>query len=135
MSARVARCACGDLQATLEGEPDFVIACHCLECQRRTGSAFGVGAYYPRERVAPAGAYQTYARQGSSGRGLRFHFCRRCGGTIFWELDIRPQHYGIAVGALGDPAFRAPLRSVWEETRHPWVGFDCEIGRYPRQVT
>lgn len=135
MSARVARCACGDLQATLAGDPDFVVACHCLECQRRTGSVFGVGAYYSRERITSAGTYRTYSRPGSTGSALHFHFCERCGSTVFWELEVRPQHIGVAVGALGDPAFSAPVRSVWEETRHSWVEFGCEIGRYPRQVT
>ncbi len=135
MTVRVARCACGVLQAALTGEPDFVVACHCLECQRRTGSAFGVGAYYSRANVTPNGPSRTYTRPGSSGSALHFHFCEHCGSTVYWELGLRPQHIGVAVGALGDPGFRAPIRSVWEETRHPWVEFACDLNRYPAQVT
>lgn len=134
MTVRIARCACGELQAALAGEPDFVVACHCLECQRRTGSVFGVGAYYSRASVTPTGPCRTYSRAGSSGRALHFHFCERCGSTVYWELELRPQHIGVAVGALGDPGFRAPIRSVWEKTRHPWVEFACELDGYPEQV-
>ena len=135
MSSKNARCACGGLQAALSGGPDFVVACHCLECQRRTGSVFGVGAYFPRAAVKPLGNYRTYCRTGSSGHEVRFHFCERCGSTVFWDLDIRPHHIGVAVGTIGEPSYPHPIRSVWEETRHSWVEFTCELGRYPRQVT
>lgn len=135
MSDRIARCACGDLQVALTGDPDVVVACHCLECQRRTGSVFGVGAYFPLARVTSSGPYRTYSRQGTSGHALHFHFCERCGSTVFWHLDVRPQHVGVAVGALGDPGFRLPVRSVWEETRHSWVEFTCELSRHPRHAT
>lgn len=135
MSDRIARCACGDLQVVLTGEPDVVVACHCLECQRRTGSVFGVGAYFPLASVTSSGPYRTYSRPGASGHALHFHFCERCGSTVFWHLDIRPHHIGVAVGALGDPDFRWPVRSVWEETRHSWVEFACELSHHPRHVT
>lgn len=134
MNTAVARCACGDFTVTVTGAPDFVMACHCLECQRRTGSVFGVAGYYPRSAVTPAGDYRTYSRPGNSGKSLHFHFCGRCGSTVFWELDLRPTHVGVAVGAMGNPGFTAPARSVWEETRHPWVDFGCELARFPRQL-
>jgi len=66
---------------------------------------------------------------------LHFHFCGRCGSTVFWDLESRPNHIGVAVGAISDPGFQMPTRSVWEDTRHAWVEFACEIDHYPRQVT
>jgi len=38
--------ACGELQVVVTGEPDVAVACHRLECQRRTGSVFGARAYF-----------------------------------------------------------------------------------------
>ena len=49
--ARTAYCSCGALRLDVSGEPDAVVACHCGECQRRTGSVFDVGAYYKKEHV------------------------------------------------------------------------------------
>jgi len=37
----IAHCCCGSLRAGATGEPALVAACHCMECQRRTSSAFG----------------------------------------------------------------------------------------------
>ena len=48
---RIAHCACGWLRATCAGEPVRSSVCHCLECQRRTGSAFGSNATYAGDQV------------------------------------------------------------------------------------
>lgn len=121
---RTARCACGALQVEATGEPKFVVACHCIECQRRTGSVFGVGAYYPKAQIAASGASKTFVRNGQEGRKLRIHFCPDCGTSVWWEADMRPDFIGVAVGAFGDPQFPVPLRSVWEQSRHPWLQFE-----------
>jgi hypothetical protein len=121
---RIARCCCGGLQVEASGEPSFIVACHCTECQRRTGSVFGVGAYYPKAQISPSGTSKTHIRDGQDGRKLRLHFCPDCGTTVYWETDLRPDHFGVAVGAFADPQFPVPIRSVWEENRHPWIGFE-----------
>src|SRR5882757_1316899 len=130
---RTARCCCGGLQAETTGEPSFVSACHCQACQRRTGSVFGVGAYFPRTQVRTEGASKLYVRDGQDGRKLRMHFCPDCGTTVYWEADFRPDHVGIAVGAFADPDFPAPVRSVWEENRHAWLRFEHGPPGFARQ--
>ena len=121
---RLARCACGQLRVTAQGDPEIVVACNCTECQRRTGSPFGVGAYYRRDRVSPIeGRSSLHARTAPSGRSLVNHFCPNCGTTVYWTLEMRPEHYGIAVGCFADPAFPPPVRAVWAEGKHDWVSF------------
>jgi hypothetical protein len=80
---RNAHCSCGALRVEVSGEPDAVVACHCGECQRRTGSVFGVGAYFKKDHVRSEGPYKTYIRDGQDGRKVRNHFCRTCGTTVF----------------------------------------------------
>lgn len=120
-ASRTAACACGQLRIVCHGEPLRVSVCHCLDCQRRTGSAFGVAAFYPRSAVRPEGRRQTTRRLADSGRGLTFHFCPECGGTVFWEPEFRPDSIAVAVGAFADPAFPMPEKVVYEERAHPWV--------------
>ena len=133
-TTRTARCACGTLTAQTIGDPEFVVACHCLECQRRTGSVFGVGAYYPTAKVTIAGTFNVYVRDGQAGRKLRFRFCPTCGTTVFWDVDLRPGYMGVAVGAMGDPGFPPPTRSVWEQSRHPWVACGHDVPRFDQQA-
>jgi hypothetical protein len=63
-----ARCTCGAIALSLPEPSRLVVACHCLDCQRRTGAPFGV-----------------------------------------------------AVGAIADPTYPAPARSVFEQSKHGWV--------------
>lgn len=118
---RTARCACGSLVAECAGEPARVMTCSCTECQRRTGSAFGIGAYYSKGQVQVRGAATQYQRSSDAGRGLVLHFCPTCGSTIYWSLEVFPDMYGVAVGAFADPAFPAPAFAVYTQTQHEWV--------------
>jgi hypothetical protein len=54
-------------------------------------------------------------------RTVTNHFCPDCGGTVYWTLDLRPKHIGIAAGSFTDPAFAAPSRAVWTQHKHEWV--------------
>jgi len=105
-----------------QGEPVRVSMCHCLECQRRTGSAFGVQAWYSRDQVQPAeGTVKRYARVAESGRTVNFGFCPECGGTVFWEAELRPGLIAVAVGTFADPSFEKPSLSGWERMQHLWT--------------
>ena len=130
---RIAHCCCGSLRAAATGEPALVAACHCMECQRRTGSPFGVSSYFSKEQVRTEGPSKIYVRGSDSGRKLELHFCSNCGSTVFWYAEFVPDLIGIAFGAFADPSMPRPIVSVWETTRHPWVSFDPEPNRFERQ--
>ena len=132
---RMARCSCGKLQVEARDEPKFVVACHCMECQRRTGSVFGVSAYFAKGQISIHGVSSLYVREGQDGRKLRLHFCPECGSSVYWEAEIRPEYFGVAVGAFADPEFPVPVRSVWEQSRHPWLSFGHEPDRFIDQST
>ena len=127
MTTRLASCSCGQLTATVEGDPIRVSVCHCLACQRRTGSVFGVQARFPREAVTTAGTGRNYTRTGDAGGRCRFTFCPDCGATVFYSLVGQDEFIGIPVGAFADPAFPGPGISVYEERMHGWVTMPDQI--------
>lgn len=119
-----ARCVCGAVALSLAGPPRMVAACHCIDCQRRTGAPFGVGAFYRAEAVTISGSAKEFARPGASGGTVRSYFCPDCGSTVYWKADVMPGHVGVAVGAIADPKFPAPVKSVFEQSKHDWVEID-----------
>jgi len=118
---RLASCCCGQLSVRTRGEPVRVSMCHCLECQRRTGSTYGAQARFLAHQVEVAGESTEYARAGDEGHVARFHFCPRCGSTVWYVIDDRPGSVVVTLGAFADPRFPAPTFSVYEERRHAWV--------------
>jgi len=121
MNSRTASCSCGQLRLTSEGEPARISICHCLECQKRTGSVFATQARFPRERVSIAGRATQWTRRGDSGGSATFHFCPTCGSTLYWEAAAIPGFVLVAVGAFADPTFPPPSISAYEERQHPWA--------------
>jgi hypothetical protein len=127
--ARRASCSCGQLSTSCEGEPVRVSICHCLACQQRTGSAFGVQARFPADKVTHSGDAAEFVRVGDSGGTARFRFCPKCGSTVSWEIDKLPGFVAVAVGAFADPAFPVPKVAVYEARRHPWLP-DLDVEHY-----
>ena len=118
---RIATCACGAVKAECVGEPVRASMCHCLECQRRTGSVFGVQSRWLRSQVNLAGEAKVYQRTGDTGLTVTFYFCPKCGSTVYWELPGLEDFWVVAVGAFSDPEFPAPVIAVYETRRHPWT--------------
>ena len=94
----------------MSGEPALVGACHCTECQRRTGSPLGVSAYFPKEQVRTDGPNKVYVRDSDSGQKIELHFCPDCGSTLFWRTEFVPDLIGIAFGAFADSSMPRPER-------------------------
>ena len=127
MTHRTASCSCGQLVAAVSSDPIRVSVCHCLACQRRTGSVFGAQARFDRQNVTVEGKSTAYVRVGDSGGTATFHFCPVCGATVFYELGGQEDIIAIPVGAFADPKFPPPVRSVYEERMHAWVGLPPDI--------
>ena len=124
---RRAECSCGQLAVTVEGEPLRLSVCHCLACQRRTGSVFAMQARYLAANATIEGRSTSFDRTGDEGGVATFHFCPVCGSTVHYGFTDLPEFLIVPVGAFADPTFPAPTVSVYDERRHPWVGLPDAI--------
>ncbi len=104
--------------------------CHCLACQQRTGSAFGIQARFPIERATIEGRASHYERIGDSGGRITQSFCPTCGSTVYWKIDAMPGVVAVAIGAFADPEFPAPRVSVYESRRHAWALPNLEMEHF-----
>ena len=98
-----------------------VSECHCLECQKRSGSAFAFQARWPDENVTHSGDFREWTKTGDSGGTGVFRFCPTCGSTLSYVIDRLPGLTAIAVGAFADPDFPPPEYSVYESRKHRWL--------------
>ena len=128
---RAATCHCGQLRVATTGEPFVVSVCHCLACQRRTGSAFGMQAGFRAEQVEVIGRYSGFSRISDEAdrREHVFHFCPDCGSQVFQSEPDEPDLVVVSVGSFADPSFPPPTESGYDDRRHPWVGLPESIRR------
>ena len=132
MGTRTARCACGRLVVTAEGEPLLVLICHCDFCQKRSGNVFIASAHFAEEQVVViSGETNVYNGLKVDGvgavavpGGIDYHFCSTCGSTVYW-VTVSPltgqRIVAIAVGNFVDPAFPMPTTELFTKYRHDWV--------------
>jgi hypothetical protein len=123
MTSRTASCSCGQLHLEATGDPIRISICHCLACQRRTGSPFGGQARFASEHVRVVGRHTAFVRTTDEADDVHhtFCFCPDCGATVFYTTSDWPDVIAVPVGAFGDPSFPPPTVSVFESRRHPWV--------------
>lgn len=121
MTTRTATCQCGQLSAVCEGDPVRISVCHCLDCKRRSGSAFSAQARWPDAKVTTSGNAKHWVRVSDSGSRAVFHFCPECGSTLWYTIEAMPGLTAIPVGAFAEPGFPGPEYSVYEARKHAWV--------------
>ena len=124
-----ASCRCGQLTAIATGTPVRISVCHCLDCQKRSGSAFAAQVRFPASQVSLTGNASTFTATGDNG-AAHFHFCPDCGSTVTYTHDRLPGVIAIALGAFDDPYFVTPTVSVWEERQHEWLEIAGDVEHF-----
>jgi hypothetical protein len=115
-------CACGSVRYRLESEPMFVHCCHCLDCQRQTGSAFVLNALIETDRVTLlAGEPQPVGVPTDSGKPHRIFRCPNCQVALWSEYGGRTRMRFVRVGTLDTPAALKPDVHIYVRSKQPWL--------------
>ena len=115
-------CLCGAVRYRVTNAPFRTSVCHCTFCQRRTGSAFGLGAYFKKDDFELlSGELRSYEhRSDESGRWLRLEFCPNCGTTVTWTLKSSPRAAGSRAAASTTSSWLRIDRHSWTRSKHHW---------------
>ena len=122
MSAtREGGCSCGAVRYRLTSEPIFINCCHCLNCQRQTGSAFVVNMLIEADRVELlAGEPEPVDVPRDDGSTQRIFRCPTCRLAVFSEYT-RPQIRFVRAGTLDDPRDVEPDAHIYTKSKVAWV--------------
>lgn len=118
---KTAACTCGALRVTVSAPPGNVHICSCLDCQRRSGSAFTYTAFFAENAVSVTGEHRNWRRQSDGSCYHESSFCPTCGTSVFCRLEALPGIVGIPAGNFADPAFAKPAKHYWTLRRHEWL--------------
>ena len=113
-------CACGAVRYRLTSEPLFVHCCHCLNCQRQTGSAFVVNVLIEAEHVAVDGETVPVDAARDDGTVQRIYRCASCQVAVFSEYGW-PELWFVRAGTLDDTARVRPDVHIYTRSKVPWV--------------
>ena len=121
-------CLCGAVRYEYRGEIGTAGYCHCADCRRISGSAFGVSV---RVRAAGfrivQGTPKGFTKTGDSGRAVTRFFCGDCGCPLYTEPPLHPDTVFLKAGSLDDPSLVRPDRQAWVRSRVDWSIIDPSI--------
>ncbi|HEX4861357.1 MAG TPA: GFA family protein [Rhizomicrobium sp.] len=121
-------CACGAVRYRLESRPMFVHCCHCLDCQRQTGSAFVLNAIIEADRIKLlAGSPQPVTMPTDSGRPHDVYRCAKCQTAVWSDYGRRRVMLFVRTGTLDDPRALAPDVHIFTRSKQPWVGLPPDV--------
>ena len=113
-------CSCGAVRYRLTSEPLFVHCCHCLNCQRQTGSAFVVNLLIEADRVHVEGEPYPVDAPRDDGSMQRIHRCPICQVAVFSEYGW-PELLFVRGGTLDEPSSAEPDVHIFTKSKVPWV--------------
>jgi hypothetical protein len=114
-------CACGAVRYRLASEPLFVHCCHCLNCQRQTGSAFVVNVLIEGNRTdVLSGEPRAVDVPRDDGSKQRIYRCPDCQVAIFSEYG-GPAVRFVRAGTLDDPKGVMPDVHIYTKSKVGWV--------------
>lgn len=122
MSLLSGKCSCGAVQYELMSEPMFVHCCHCLDCQRQTGSAFAINALIETDRIhLIAGEIAETQFPTESGRPHLVYRCPHCLTALWSDYGARGYLSFLRAGTLDDPSRIKPDVHIFTRSKLPWV--------------
>ena len=128
---RVAQCCCKKSSISVSGSPEIHTICHCDNCKQRTGSAFGISAYFKIdniiEKTENLNVYRLHHEE--KNHDQERHFCSVCGTTLYWTISSMPNLIGIAGGCFTDQPLPIPGFSANNASQYSWVSLpsECKI--------
>lgn len=115
-------CQCGATRYAVSSAPLRVLACHCTDCQRQSGSAFALvmvveeGAF-----TLTKGELRSFDGLSEAGRAKSGSFCPECGCRIYNQVAVRLGTLSIRAGTLDDTGGLEPEMHIWTRSSQPWV--------------
>jgi hypothetical protein len=124
-------CLCGAVRYAYEGEVGPAGYCHCADCRRVSGSAFGISVRVVASGFSiVAGVPKSFTKLSDSGRPVARYFCGDCGSPLYTLPPLNPDVVFIKAGSLDDPSAVKPNRQAWTRSRVEWAEIDPAITSY-----
>ena len=125
------RCHCGKISYEAEINPEYVVICHCTDCQTISGAPYRVNVSALTRRFHLNGTPKTYLKRGDSGEVVATMFCADCGTALYSSKGEAPEFIFLRVGAVAQRSLLAPKSQGFCCSAMPWATDISGIPRVP----
>ena len=119
------RCHCGRIEYEARINPDYVIVCHCTDCQTISGGPYRANVPVTLENFSLRGEPKIYVKTADSGNRIALAFCPNCGTALYSGRETGATYLNLRLGAVKQRAELAPKAQYFCRSAMPWV-FDLD---------
>ena len=120
-------CLCGQVRYEISGDPLAVIICHCVNCQKQSGSTFSFNLIGQSDQISLQGNVSTYEDTNDSGDPVNRNFCGNCGSPIYSEILTQGNLIALKIGTLDDTRDLEPQSQVWCISKQNWLSLNPDL--------
>ncbi|OCR21591.1 aldehyde-activating protein [Pseudomonas syringae] len=125
------QCRCGQVHLQLQVETlPPLYACHCLNCQRWSGSALALHMLCSAQAIEVSGNMRTYTYT-TEGHTSTHYACDTCFTRLFNETDEAPGMRVLRASVLNGAERLTPLAHIWVKRKQPWISLPAGVAQWP----
>jgi hypothetical protein len=123
------RCLCGTVRYEVTGAIGPIVFCHCSQCRRAQGSAFGTNAEVNAGDFAVVTGAASITEFESS-PGKKRAFCSVCGSPLYSRRVDRPGIVRLRIGTLESPIANRPVAHIFASSKAEWDTICDDLPQY-----
>ena len=127
-------CLCGAIRYAIDAPVSELRACHCVHCQKTSGTAGSINAVVPSSSFKlTQGSPKRYAARADSGRTLYRYFCADCGSPIYSQRETAPERVVVRAGSFDNAGDLKITAHIWTASARSWAHIDPSSSQNPGQ--
>lgn len=126
-------CICGEVCYTARGNLGGGYACHCLDCQTRSGSAFATMLPVAWDTLTFAGTLCEWQQVSSSGEASQTFACAQCFTRLFTRRSIWPGMAVLRAGTLERSREFVARVHLWTRSAQGWIVIPPHVPAFETQ--
>jgi len=131
MSKVSGSCLCGKVTFVSNNNFEQFHLCHCIQCQKTTGSAHASNLFTKPDNITWLSGYESVKRFDVPGRAISKAFCTECGCGVPY-LSGSGKALVIPAGCLDDIPEIDPQDNIFCSEKAPWYDKAISAKSYDR---
>ena len=125
-------CHCNAITLTARVNPDYVVMCHCTDCQTISSAPYRVSVPVKTENLRLTGPLTTYVKVGGSGRQRALTFCSVCGSAVYsTSVEEKPEVFNLRWGLIHQRNDLPPHSQGFCQSSPDWATNIADIREVP----
>lgn len=128
-------CLCGAVSYSGDADIKLMMNCHCSDCRKVTGSAYGTLMFVAEDSVAISGDTSVFEHTSDRGSEMQKLFCPKCGSQMFTRNSAREGILGIRAGTANQLDIVKPGANLFKDSAIPSTPFDTALPVHDKMPT